>query len=129
MGSDNFYESTLVAEIYAQALEAHGFTVDRAGLNIGERPARLAAFESGQINLMPEYVGFGLEYYTQAPDASPEVAAVETSGDAATDAASLRDGPTAWWASTPASWASAPARTRTPRSCDPTPPSSSVSPR
>jgi osmoprotectant transport system substrate-binding protein len=89
VGSDNFYEPTVVAEIWAQALEAQGFSVDRAGLNIGERPARLAAFESGQIDLMPEYVGFGLEYYTQAPDAAPEVAAVETSGDAATDAASL----------------------------------------
>jgi osmoprotectant transport system substrate-binding protein len=89
VGSDNFYESTVVAEIWAQALEAEGFTVDRAGLNIGERPARLAAFESGQISLMPEYVGFGLEYYTQAPDAIPEVAAIETSGDATTDAASL----------------------------------------
>ena len=66
----------VVAEIYAQALEAQGFTVDRAGLNIGERPARLTAFESGQINLMPEYVGFGLEYFTQAPDATAEVAAI-----------------------------------------------------
>jgi osmoprotectant transport system substrate-binding protein len=90
VGSDNFYESTVVAEIWAQALEAQGFTVDRAGLNIGERPARLEAFRSGQISLMPEYVGFGLEYFTQDPNATPEVAAVATSGDAATDAASLQ---------------------------------------
>jgi osmoprotectant transport system substrate-binding protein len=89
VGSDDFYESELAAEIYAQALEANGFTVDRAGLAIGARPARLAAFESGQINLMSEYVGFGLEFYTQDPEASEEVAAIETSGDAATDAQSL----------------------------------------
>jgi osmoprotectant transport system substrate-binding protein len=90
VGSDNFYESTVTAEIWAQALEAQGFTVDRGGLNIGERPARLEAFRSGQISLMPEYVGFGLEYFTQDPKAAPDVAAVATSGDAATDAASLQ---------------------------------------
>ena len=76
--------------IYAQALEAQGFTVDRAGLAIGERPARMTAFGSGQINLMPEYVGFGLEFFTQDPEASAEIAAVATSGDAATDAQSLQ---------------------------------------
>ena len=90
VGSDGFYEAVLVAEIYAQALEAQGFTVDRAGLAIGERPARMAAFEAGQVNLMPEYVGFGLEYYTQDPEADAAVAATETSGDAATDAQSLQ---------------------------------------
>ena len=90
VGSDGFYESVVVAEIYAQALEAQGFTVDRAGLAIGERPARMTAFGSGQINLMPEYVGFGLEFFTQDPEASAEIAAVATSGDAATDAQSLQ---------------------------------------
>ena len=90
VGSDGFYESVLAAEIYAQALEAEGYPIDRAGLAIGARPARLAAFESGQINLMPEYVGFGLEFYTGGEDASEEVAAIETSGNAETDAASLQ---------------------------------------
>lgn len=90
VGSDGFYESVLAAEIYAQALEAEDYPIDRAGLAIGARPARLAAFESGQINLMPEYVGFGLEFYTGGEDASEEVAAIETSGNAETDAASLQ---------------------------------------
>ena len=90
VGSDGFYEAVLAAEIYAQALEAEGYPVDRAGLAIGARPARLAAFESGQINLMPEYVGFGLEFYTGGEGASEEVAAIETSGNAETDAASLQ---------------------------------------
>ena len=90
VGSDGFYESVLAAEIYAQALEAEGYPVDRAGLAIGARPARLAAFESAQINLMPEYVGFGLEFYTLGPDADEAIAAIETSGDAATDAQSLQ---------------------------------------
>jgi osmoprotectant transport system substrate-binding protein len=90
VGSDDFYEAQLVGEIYAQALEAQGFTVDRSGLAIGARPARLAAFDSGQINLMPEYVGFGLEYYTQAKDADPAIAAITTTGDPNTDAQSLQ---------------------------------------
>jgi len=62
----------------------------RAGLAIGARPARLAAFESGQINLMPEYIGFGLEFFTRGEDASEEIAAIETSGNAETDAQSLQ---------------------------------------
>jgi osmoprotectant transport system substrate-binding protein len=90
VGSDGFYESVLAAEIYAQALEAEGFGIDRAGLAIGAREARIEAFRSDQINLMPEYVGFGLEFFTRGPDASEEIAAIETSGNAETDAGSLQ---------------------------------------
>jgi osmoprotectant transport system substrate-binding protein len=90
VASQNFPESALMAEIYAQALEAEGFTVDRAGLNIGERPALLTAFQSGQVNLFPEYVGFGLEYFTKAADAAPEIAAIATTYDPVTDAQSLQ---------------------------------------
>jgi osmoprotectant transport system substrate-binding protein len=56
VGSADFYESAVVAEMYAQALEAKGYTVDRH-LEIGERPALHAAFDAGEINLMPEYLG------------------------------------------------------------------------
>jgi osmoprotectant transport system substrate-binding protein len=59
VGSDGFYESAVVAEIYAQALEAKGFAVDRK-LEIGTRDVRIAAFTSGEINLMPEYIGSGV---------------------------------------------------------------------
>ena len=90
VGSDGFYESQVVAEIWAQALEAEDFQVDRSGLAIGARPARVQAFESGQIDLVPEYVGFGLEFFTKAADAAPEVAAIEVSGNAETDAQSLQ---------------------------------------
>lgn len=61
VGSDGFYESAVVAEIYAQALEAQGFTVERQ-LEIGARDARIGAFTSGEINLMPEYIGSGVLY-------------------------------------------------------------------
>ena len=56
MGSAGFPEAALVAEIYAQALEAQGFTVERH-LELGERPAVRAAFDSGDINLAPDYLG------------------------------------------------------------------------
>ncbi len=56
VGSADFYESALVAEMYAQALEAKGYTVERK-LNVGARQATNAALKSGDINLMPEYIG------------------------------------------------------------------------
>lgn len=90
VGSDGFYESRLVAEIWAQALEAEGLQVDRSGLAIGTRAVRVQAFESGQIDLVPEYVGFGLEFFTKAEDANEAVAAIEVSGNAETDAQSLQ---------------------------------------
>ncbi len=56
VGSAGFDESALVAEIYAQALEAHGYTVNRH-LQLGERPVVQAALASNQVNLVPEYLG------------------------------------------------------------------------
>ncbi|HEY7936492.1 MAG TPA: ABC transporter substrate-binding protein [Candidatus Limnocylindrales bacterium] len=63
IGSDGFYESNLMAEIYAQDLEANGYTVDRTGMAIGARKVSAAALENGQIDLKPEYIGSGLAYY------------------------------------------------------------------
>ena len=88
IGSDGFYESQLMAEIYAQALEAEGFGVDRQ-LAIGARPARVEAFESGQIDLVPEYVGSGLGFYTVGAE-DPELAAIEVTGDGETNRANLQ---------------------------------------
>jgi osmoprotectant transport system substrate-binding protein len=65
IGSDGFYESKLVAEMYAQVLEADGYKVTR-NLGIGARQVRQPALESGQIDLSPEYVGSGLGYYDPA---------------------------------------------------------------
>ena len=63
IGSDGFDEARVVAEIYAQALEGAGFTVDRAGIGLGTREVTAAAIESGEINLKPEYIGSGLTFY------------------------------------------------------------------
>ena len=88
IGSDGFYESQLMAEMYAQALEANGFSVDRQ-LAIGARPARVEAFESGQIDLTPEYVGSGLGFYVVGSE-NEELAAIEVSGDGETNRTNLQ---------------------------------------
>ncbi|MDQ2966064.1 MAG: glycine/betaine ABC transporter substrate-binding protein, partial [Chloroflexota bacterium] len=46
IGSDGFDEARVMAEVYAQALEAQGFTVDRAGIGLGARKATTPALES-----------------------------------------------------------------------------------
>ncbi len=56
VGSASFWEAAVTAEMYAQALEAKGYVVDRH-LEIGERPAVHAAFDAGEVNLIPEYLG------------------------------------------------------------------------
>jgi len=71
VGSANFPESILVGEIYAQALEAKGFSVDRK-LNIGARSLTNAALKSGQINLMPEYIGSDAAELKATPSGDPQ---------------------------------------------------------
>ncbi len=56
IGSAGFYEAQLMAEIYAQALEANDYTVERA-LGIGPRDTTQPAHESGEFDLQPEYIG------------------------------------------------------------------------
>ena len=60
IGSDGFDEARVVAEIYAQALEARLHR--RPGRHRPRRARRspAAALESGQIDLKPEYIGSGL---------------------------------------------------------------------
>lgn len=57
----NFPESELIAEIYAQALEARGFPVERLG-RIGSREVVQPALELGLIDLVPEYSGTMLSF-------------------------------------------------------------------
>jgi osmoprotectant transport system substrate-binding protein len=61
IGSNSFAESTLLADIYGQALAAKGFTV-KYQLNIGARPVTYEQISSGAITLMPEYNGALLDY-------------------------------------------------------------------
>jgi osmoprotectant transport system substrate-binding protein len=62
IGSDNFYESKLVGEIYAQVLESAGYKVERK-FGLGSRQQRIPIMDAGQIDLVAEYVGSGLGFY------------------------------------------------------------------
>jgi osmoprotectant transport system substrate-binding protein len=66
VGGTNFSEQEIVAEIYAQCLEAAGFDVDTK-LKIGSREIVLPALEKGDIDLYPEYVGTLLTFLKGTP--------------------------------------------------------------
>ena len=61
VGSADFPENEIIAEIYAQALEAKGMKVEKK-LKIGAREAYIPALENGEIDLIPEYTGNLLLY-------------------------------------------------------------------
>lgn len=59
VGSKNFTEQFIVAELYAGALEAAGLKVERK-VNLGATLVAHEALKSGAIDLYPEYTGTGL---------------------------------------------------------------------
>ncbi len=59
VGSKNFTESFVIAEIYAQALEGAGMRVDRL-FNLGSTQIAMAAMRRGDVDLYPEYTGTAL---------------------------------------------------------------------
>ncbi len=72
IGSFNFAESELLAELYAQALEAGGFRVDRQ-LALGPRELVMPALQRGLVELVPEYAGSALGFLGGVPAADPAV--------------------------------------------------------
>jgi osmoprotectant transport system substrate-binding protein len=71
IGSAGFYEAQLMAEIYAQALEANGYTVERT-LGIGPRDTTQPAHESGEFDLQPEYIGSLLTFLGGTASGDPD---------------------------------------------------------
>src|SRR5437660_9849610 len=69
VGSKNFTEQFIVAELYAASLEAAGFKVERK-INLGATPVAHEALRTGAIDLYPEYTGTGLGAATQAQAAT-----------------------------------------------------------
>lgn len=57
--SFNFAESEILANLYGQALEAAGYPVEYQ-LNVGNRELLLPELQSGELDLLPEYVGAAL---------------------------------------------------------------------
>lgn len=62
IGSGDFPESQIIAEIYAQALQANGFEVGTR-MGIGSRETYIPALKDHSIDLVPEYIGNLLLYF------------------------------------------------------------------
>jgi osmoprotectant transport system substrate-binding protein len=69
VGSADFTESKIIAEIYAQALEANGFTIGRQ-FGIGSRETYIPAVQDHSIDLIPEYTGNLLQYFDEKTPAT-----------------------------------------------------------
>jgi osmoprotectant transport system substrate-binding protein len=65
IGSKNFTEQFIVAELYAAALENAGFKVERK-INLGGTLVAHEALKSGAIDLYPEYTGTGFNAVMKA---------------------------------------------------------------
>ncbi|TJY40681.1 glycine/betaine ABC transporter substrate-binding protein [Cohnella pontilimi] len=66
VGSKDFTESFILAELYSLALEDQGFKVDRK-FNLGGTAVAQAAMEKGDIQMYPEYTGTGLLQVLKLP--------------------------------------------------------------
>jgi osmoprotectant transport system substrate-binding protein len=64
VGSANFAESEITAELYAQALEASGAKVTKK-LQFGAREAYIPALIAGDLDVVPEFVGTLAYYFDQ----------------------------------------------------------------
>jgi glycine betaine/choline ABC-type transport system substrate-binding protein len=70
VGSKNFPEQLVLGEIYAQALAAAGYKVDKE-LNLGSEVVAFKALRNGDVDAYPEYTGTVLTtlYKVEAQDA------------------------------------------------------------
>jgi osmoprotectant transport system substrate-binding protein len=67
VGSTNFYEQEILGELYAQVLEADGFTVERK-FQLGNREIVFPALEAGEIDILAEYAATALEFVNGGAD-------------------------------------------------------------
>jgi osmoprotectant transport system substrate-binding protein len=96
VGSFDFPESVLLAEIYSQALERGGFHVERA-FHLGPREFVSPALRAGLVELVPEYAGTAVGFLSLGavrPAADPASAHDELEqAVAGTDIAALAAAP------------------------------------
>ena len=72
VGSQAYYSNEIIAELFAQALEAEGYTVSRQ-YQIGQREVYMPELETGSLDVLPEYLGNLLQHYdSEAESGSPE---------------------------------------------------------
>lgn len=70
VGSFNFPESEVLAEVYAQVLEGRGFAVERQ-LDVGPRELLIPALQRGLVELVPEYAGSLLGFFGGSASSDP----------------------------------------------------------
>ncbi len=66
LGSKNFTEQQVLGEVYAQSLEAAGYTVKR-DFGQGDEKAALKALQAQEIDAYPEYTGTALGSFFEVP--------------------------------------------------------------
>ena len=71
IGSKNFTEQYILGELYAQALEANGFTVEKR-LNLGSEQIADRALQGGEIDMYPEYTGTALVATLKDTEPAPD---------------------------------------------------------
>lgn len=74
VGSTNFYEQVTLGELYAQILEANGYKVTRK-FNLGNREIVQPALQSGQIDVLAEYLATLVVYLDKSAKPSTDAAA------------------------------------------------------
>lgn len=72
VGSANFAESEITAELYAQALEASGASVERK-LQFGARETYIPALTAGELDVVPEFVGTLAFYFDGEAEVSSDL--------------------------------------------------------
>lgn len=96
VGSFDFQESVVLAELYSQALERAGFRVQRE-LGLGPREFVGPALTAGLVELVPEYAGTALEFVSLGASRGTDDAAAThealTQALAATDVRALAASP------------------------------------
>ena len=72
VGSGNFAESEITAELYAQAIEAAGGTVTKK-LQFGARDTYIPALQGGDLDIVPEFVGTLAFFFDPAADVTSDL--------------------------------------------------------
>jgi osmoprotectant transport system substrate-binding protein len=76
VGSANFAESEILANVYLIVLKAYGYTAE-AKFRIGSREVYFPALQRGEVTFMPEYAGTLLKFVDQSQNASTDPAKTE----------------------------------------------------
>jgi osmoprotectant transport system substrate-binding protein len=76
VGSANFAESEILANIYLAVLEANGYPA-QAKFRIGSREVYFPALQRGEVTFMPEYAGTLLKFVDASQNASTDPAKTE----------------------------------------------------